>query len=79
MVRVHRQKHWSWFAHAVSPAEIDPVLKVSPGTDDVLTLARKGEAMGQRFAQFVREHLCMESWDFIVDAVHYGKVRECRG
>lgn len=79
MVRVHRHNHWSWFAHAVSPVERGPAVGVPPGTEDLLTLARGGGALGERFAQFTRENLCMESWDFIVDAIRYQKVRECRG
>ncbi|CAM9577281.1 unnamed protein product [Scytosiphon promiscuus] len=71
MVRVHRKNHWSWFASAVCPIENDAEIGATPGTDDVLTLARKGGAMSHRFAQFVRENLCMESWDFVVDAVRY--------
>ncbi|CAN0140651.1 unnamed protein product, partial [Scytosiphon promiscuus] len=41
------------------------------GAAEVLKLARNGGAMGARFAEFARANLCMESWDFIVDAVRY--------
>ncbi|CAM9364184.1 unnamed protein product [Hapterophycus canaliculatus] len=79
MVRAHRQNHWSWFARAVVPVENDPGVGGTSGTDELLAFARKGGAMSDRFAQYARENLCMESWGFIVDAVRYEKVSEWGG
>ena len=42
--------------------------------DGVLALASKGGELCKRFEQFCREHLCMESWYFILDAVLYEMV-----
>lgn len=56
-----------------------PVGDNSPGDstdelDGVLEFARKGEATAERFGEFCRVNLCMESWDFIVEVVHYETV-----
>lgn len=42
--------------------------------DGVRALASKGGEAGKRFEQFCREHLCMESWYFVVDAMLYEMV-----
>lgn len=59
-----------WFRFAVVPVEDGAHAEVV-GIDSVLTLARNCGEMGELFGRFCRTNLCMESWDFIVDVIHY--------
>ncbi|CAN0076887.1 unnamed protein product, partial [Ectocarpus sp. 13 AM-2016] len=42
-----------------------------PGVEGVLALVREGGDMGQRFEHYCKTNLCLESWDFLVDAAFY--------
>lgn len=46
-------------------------------SDDVegsLCLIKKGGKTANRFGKFCQKNLCMESWDFVLDAVNYEMV-----
>ena len=60
----------------VNKALVVPVedCKTAYEMDGVLALASKGGELCKRFEQFCREHLCMESWYFILDALLYEMV-----
>lgn len=64
-------KNHGWRKQAVIPVADDSDVA---DMDGVHALATKGGEMAQRFGRFVQENLCMESWDFIVDAVQYETV-----
>lgn len=57
--------------HSVASLEHYANTAVTPDLDDVLTMAKKGGQNADEFGGFCQKHLCMESWDFIVDVVHY--------
>ncbi|CAM9190565.1 unnamed protein product [Ectocarpus fasciculatus] len=42
-----------------------------PGVEGVLELVRNGGDMGDRFEHYCKTNLCLESWDFLVDAALY--------
>lgn len=64
----HFKQH-GWTKQAVIPLEED--VNDFPGLHEI---AKTGGEMAQRFGRFVQENLCMESWDFILDAVQYEMV-----
>lgn len=45
-------------------------------TAGVVDFAREGGTTAELFEKFCQSSLCMESWDFIVDAVHYEMVEK---
>lgn len=56
----------------VVPSESDDAdVSVTLVAAGVLEIARKGGEMGELLEKFCREHLCLESWDFIVDVCKY--------
>ncbi|CAM9794056.1 unnamed protein product [Pylaiella littoralis] len=61
-------KNNGWTKKVLVPVEEDLGIDDLPGVHE---LAKQGGEMAQRFGRFVQENLCMESWDFIVDAVQY--------
>ncbi|CAM9490184.1 unnamed protein product [Ectocarpus sp. 6 AP-2014] len=42
-----------------------------PGVERVLALVREGGDMSKRFEHYCKTNLCLESWDFLVDATLY--------
>lgn len=54
----------SWSVEILSP-------EAAVGEGVVLALARNTGIISEMFAKFCREHLCMESWNFIADIVRY--------
>lgn len=65
-----------WFGEskaAILPVEEGDDIPMEPisDTDGVLEIASKGGISSDRFGEFCRKNLCMESWDFIVEAVQY--------
>ncbi|CAM9428613.1 unnamed protein product, partial [Ectocarpus sp. 12 AP-2014] len=42
-----------------------------PGVEGVLALVREGGDMSKRFEHYCKTNLCLESWDFLVDAAFY--------
>lgn len=60
-----------WTRQPVVPVQEDPDTANLPGVHE---LAKQGGDLSQRFGRFVQENLCMESWDFILDAVQYEMV-----
>lgn len=67
----HFQNHGWTIKQAVMPAEEEVENDDYPG---VYKIAKMGGDVAQRFQRFVQENLCMESWEFIVDAVNYEMV-----
>ncbi|CAN0314603.1 unnamed protein product [Ectocarpus sp. 6 AP-2014] len=68
-------KEYGWVNPSVLPVEDEP--SSNDDVDGVHALAVKGGDMAERFGRFVQENLCMESWDFIVDAVKYEMESSC--
>lgn len=65
-------KEYGWVKPSVLPVEDET--SSNEDVDGVHALAVKGGDMADRFGRFVQENLCMESWDFILDAVKYEMV-----
>ncbi len=55
----------------VLPVELNPNVDAMSDVAGSLTIARAGGEMGKLFEEFCRRHLCMESWNFIVDVCKY--------
>ena len=45
-----------------------------PATDGIVDLAGRGGVPAELFGGFCEKHLCSESWEFVVVAVHYETV-----
>ncbi|CAN0051108.1 unnamed protein product, partial [Ectocarpus fasciculatus] len=67
----HRGGCRAFFRGAVAPVEDSTYSEKMPGVEGMLALVREGGDMRERFERFCRTNLCMESWDFIIDAAHY--------
>lgn len=46
----------------------------SDDVDGSLCLAKNGGKTANRFGKFCQKSLCMERWDFVLDAVNYETV-----
>lgn len=55
----------------VVPVECGSDVEMVSSMAGALPIARAGGEMGDLFGQFCRKHLCMESWDFIVEVCKY--------
>lgn len=60
-----------WAERSVASVENDADIMVTSDLGGVLALAVKGGADANAFGQFCQKHLCMESWEFIIDVVRY--------
>lgn len=66
--------HDKWFRareRCVLPIERKSFSGLLPVDAGVLSYAREGGDVVELFTQHCRNHLCSESWDFILVAVHY--------
>ncbi|CAM9677161.1 unnamed protein product [Ectocarpus fasciculatus] len=70
-LRVHGGGCSGLFRGAVVPVEDGGFLEEMPGVEGVLELVRNGGDMGDRFEHYCKTNLCLESWDFLVDAALY--------
>lgn len=56
--------------HLVIPVECGSDVEMT-AMAGALAIARTGGETGELFEKMCREHLCIESWDFIVDVSKY--------
>lgn len=73
MARAHSGGWRSWTRGAVLPVEGTDFNDFETASDvgGLLALATKGGEMAELFGNFCRRNLTLESWDFIVAALHY--------
>lgn len=63
--------------HGVEIIPVELALDTEMTSGDLggsLCLARNGGKTAKRFGKFCQKSLCMESWDFVLDAVNYETV-----
>ncbi|CAM9830632.1 unnamed protein product, partial [Ectocarpus sp. 12 AP-2014] len=70
-LRAHRGGCRGFFRGAVVPVEDGAYLEEMSGVEGVLALVREGGDMSKRFEHYCKTNLCLESWDFLVDAAFY--------
>lgn len=59
----------------VIPLELDVDIEITSGdVEGSLCIAKNGGQMSDRFGKFCQKNLCMESWDFVLDAINYESV-----
>lgn len=71
MAKAYRSGLRPWSRSNVVPVLDNIDVMVTSDTDGVIALATKGGEICLKFGAFCRNHLCQESWDFIVDVTKY--------
>eukprot|EP00752_Nemacystus_decipiens_P012857 g11384.t1 len=76
VVPIARYHGWGWCSWRYRVVPVDDGRASSrgqliPDADCVIDFACKGGVLAKLFGQFCERNLCSESWEFVVEAVHY--------